>query len=274
MITKAYELPVDCILAIDEEIAICSYSLCNGIRKGKIQIIDPTDMMVRKEVSTSGTLDAIYSDGILYTANSQDITSYSNLKIKKQLKTEAINTYIHRDDNIYVANTNGEILVLDYELTLLNKINITKNPIWIIKKFENYLFFGDEAGFCYRYDLENNICCCFGDQRDGIIYIFFENDNVIISSYDSQIYIFNVFTLELNEIKKNVGALWRIHKYENHFYCSAIYDGLKIFDQKFNLIRSYKTESICYAIFLNLNKIFFSSFYDCKVFLAEKEEFI
>jgi len=274
MFEKSWSQQVDCILESDRGIILCSYSCEDGVRKGKIEHIDVVTMNVIEEISTSGTLDAFYHSGILYAANSQDITAYKDFKPLNKIETNALNTFVSHGDNVYVSNILGEISIFDFDLCLITKIHVSKEPIWIVRQYKNYLFFGDESGVCYRYDLDRKEHIVIGDKRKGIIEIFFNENTLLVGSYDNNLEIYDIDSLKLLETKKNVGSLWRIRKYLGFFICACIYDGLKIFDKNFSLLYSYKTDSLCYGLCLKSNFVFFSSFYEKKIFWFEINKFL
>ncbi|ORD95293.1 hypothetical protein A0H76_991 [Hepatospora eriocheir] len=76
--------------------------------------------------------------------------------------------------------------------------------------------------------------------------------------------------MKVIETFKNTTSLWKIIETETGYISAAIYDGLKFFDKKFNLLNEIKTKSICYAVCKIDNRIFYSSFYQKTVYVIKQ----
>lgn len=272
--SKDYGSPIDCIVETDNAMVLCSYEHSNGDREGKLQFVDKDTMEVKFEVPTSGTLHALYQDGRVYCADSRAIVALQDRRVIARLETESLSTYVSGGDHIYVANTSGEIRVLDADLRLVERINVSSEPVWVAKQFRSYLYLGDESGCCYRFSRDSGTHAQIGKKRLGILDIFFDNESILISSYDNNLEIYCLNTLELRETKKQTGSLWKIEKVGNVFVCACTYEGMKVFDEDFNLLRTYRTSSICYGLCIASGRVFWSSFYDNTVFWASLDELL
>lgn len=272
--SKDCGFPIDCIVEAGSAMVLCSYKHSNGNREGRLQFVDKDSMESRFEIQTSGTLHAFHQCGRIYCADSRAITAHQDFRIVASLETESLNTYISGGDCIYAASISGEIRVLDSDLRLVESVRVSCEPVWVVKQFGDCLYFGDESGCCYRYNRVSRIHTQIGRKRLGILDIFFDEDLILVSSYDDNLEVYCLNTLELKETKRHVGSLWKIEKTGKVFVCACMYEGMKIFDGDFNLLCTYKTNSICYGLCIVSKMVFWSSFYDNTVFWASLDELL
>lgn len=263
------DFPIDCILETDNFIVLCGYLYLNTNRSGCLYFQDKTTFEIIHMVETSGTLHACYKNSKLYLANSSDISIYKENVLITKKTTKSFNTYVCVDKYIYVADESGSITVYDDNLDQIDIISISKEPIWVAKVYENFLYFGNEMGFCYRFELETGKYETIGDKRLGIIDILVDSNNLIISSYDDNIEIFDKETLQIRRKILKTGSLWKILKLDDFFVCSSIYDGVKLFSKDFETLQQIKPSTICYGIHLIKNKLLWADFYDKKLLWAE-----
>ncbi|KAI5148682.1 hypothetical protein ENBRE01_0474 [Enteropsectra breve] len=265
---------IDAIAETDEFVVIGSYNYAaDGKRTGSVQFLDKETHTVSAYFPTSGTLSIAVHDNLVYAANCGSLEVYSSKGKIKEVSTETINTYIFCGPEILLADVTGKISIFNYNFELENEIKPSDAPVWIVKEIEGVIFFGTESGSSYAYKKDKREIFNFSKDRLGILD-FVKSENVLyVSSYDDAImsYSFDTFQ-KLDEIK-NVGSLWKIIKSGNRFYCSSIYDGLKIFDSEFKLLSSIATESICYAICLPSNNLlYWASFYDGTLMYSKLDE--
>lgn len=274
MLVKKFEYPVDAIAEYSNYIIICSYSLDGNIRTGKIQMLDKTNLNVLHEILTTGTLHAIVIKNKIFAANSRNISLYEDLELKSCYKTKSLNTFLIADDTfIYSSNINGEINIFDHELTSISVLKITEHPIWILKKYGDYLFIGDESGSLFKYDSTNNKCSKILKREYGIIEIYFENQKLILCTYGNFVEIFNLDNFECLKRIETGSSIWRISRHKEFYVCACMYDGLKVFDVDFNLIKTFQTDSICYGLCMVESNAIFSSFYEKIVCMVSSDDF-
>ena len=72
------------------------------------------------------------------------------------------------------------------------------------------------------YDLRNDILKKFGSKRSGIIDFLEMNDLIFVSSYDQNIEVFEIESLEKIRKILNVGAFWKMINKNNMIYCSCL----------------------------------------------------
>lgn len=265
--------PVDCIVDAGNAVVLCSYKYDSGIREGRLQFVDKESMSLLVEIPTSGTLHAFCQNGRLYCADSRAITAVQGQEIVASLETKSLNTYVSGGDHVYAASTSGEIMILSSDLELVDSIQVSCEPIWVVKQFGDCLYFGDESGCCYRYNLACRSHVQIGKRRLGILDIFFDNGLIHVSSYDGNLEMYCLRTLELREIK-HTGPLWRIEKAGCVFVCACMYEGMKVLDRDFKLLAARKTGSICYGLCIVSQRVLWSSFYDCTVLWAPLDELL
>lgn len=259
------DMPIDCIIESQKFFVCCGYQYLNNERGGCLYFLDKNNFKIIDSVATTGTLHAFFKENKIFVANSRDISIFEENNLLIKYPTHSINTYVFVDDYIYVADEKGCITVFDFNLTVIKTISITKEPVWIVKSSENYLYFGNEAGECFRYSIQSDSFCRIGKKRLGIIDIVIDSDSLFISSYDDNVEVFDRHTLELKKKSAKLGSLWKILKHGNFFICSAIYEGLKIFNSEFELIKQIPVKTICYAIHLSDNRIIWADFYNKKI---------
>ncbi|KAL6122864.1 hypothetical protein NUSPORA_00125 [Nucleospora cyclopteri] len=265
--------PIDTIVEFNNKIVAGSYNYDSEMqqRSGFLYIIDPIKNIVTDKIPTSGTLSLFSTKYKLYAANVKEIQIYDcNCKLISQYATKPLNTYVFVNNYIYVTNVDGELLIFDLKLQLLKTVKISKESIWIVKEIGCFIYIGTETGFLYKLNVNNikNKDECedklvqIGEKREGIIEIFDQNKSILISSYDDHTEVIS----KENSNKIKTGSLWKILHYNGYFYCAAMYEGLKIFDNDLNMIKTIKTDSICYGILIENNYIYFSSFYENRIY--------
>ncbi|KAM0681536.1 hypothetical protein GINT2_000049 [Glugoides intestinalis] len=265
MLTRSInlEFPIDFILETKEGIVACGYKHVSTGRTGALYLLSKDKLEIIRMVRTSGTLQAFYKNDKIYTANVSDITVFSeklDIISIKQIPTFSTCIFVASDE-VYVGDTNGNIYIFDDNLNIKSMLKLTKEPIWVIKCFENILYLGDESGVYIKYDLEEHIIKQQGKRKEGIIDIFLYNKILWISSYDENLIGYDEKTFEELKYIDKTGTLWRSFEKNEKIISSCIYDGVKIFDNEFNLIHHIETESICYAICSTTDKLIWAPFY-------------
>lgn len=256
------QCPIDCIFETNKYIVACGYLHTDANRSGMVYFIDKTTYKVLDSVETTGTLHGCCCGDRIYLANVDNVSLFHENHLIKICDTGSFNTYVCVHDGVvYVSDISGNIRVLDTELNQISIIKGSSRPIWILKRYMDRLYFGDEAGFTYYYDCRTSQIQQLGKQREGIIDMIFRNNEVFISSYDGNIEVYGLETSFMTRKIENVGALWKMIEYDGRIVASSIYDGLKIFDSEFNQITQIKTETICYGVYCVNDVVLWAPFY-------------
>ncbi|ELA42754.1 uncharacterized protein VICG_00069 [Vittaforma corneae ATCC 50505] len=210
---------------------------------------------------TSGTLQAFFNDGILYTANAADVSAFIDFDVLAKHDTSVMNTCIFVGANVYIGDIGGSIAVFDKKLKKKSEIRLSNSPIWTIKVLDNTLYAGDEAGHVFVYDLLEKAVVMIDEKRLGIIDIFRYEEHVAVSSYDESLIIYDSKSLRVISRHDKIGTLWKIVQKGNFIISSCIYQGLKIFDLQFNVLETLETEAICYAVCCTDTKLIWAPYY-------------
>ncbi|TBU05300.1 hypothetical protein CWI39_0693p0010 [Hamiltosporidium magnivora] len=259
----------DCVLFLNEEVIyVGCYSHLDGKRNGEI-ISYPEELFV----DTTGTLDLKLSDNKLFAANVSDISIYNaDLSLHHSIETTSLNTYIEPDNNIIVScDINGSLNIYDLSHGNKQSYNLSDNILWVCRKNDNYIYCGGESGTLFIKDIrtsENrNI-----NIENNITFVDIIGNQIYVCSYGNTLKIYDQRNYKLIKNIELDSGIWRIKRTDNHFFVSSMYDGFKIFDTKWNLLNSFKTDSICYGIEVYDKKVAFTSFYDKKVFVLNFNE--
>lgn len=260
MKSKNLKTCVDSIVVTNNNIVLGSYDHENGKREGRILFLDKNTKDIVYEHSTSGTLSLFARENTIFAANASDVAIYKDNVLVKKIETESLNTSIFVSDFIYVTDISGNLSIYDENLNLIKLIKISTEPLWIVKEIEKHIFVGSEDGMAYCYFGEN--VKIIGKKRLGILDFVKINKHLYISSYDDCIEVYEFSTFEFIKRIDKIGSAWKIIHKNSLLYCSCIYDGVKIFDCDFNLIKSFPTKTICYGICLSEKELIWASFYE------------
>ena len=239
-------------------------------RMGKIIVFDPETNNIIKEIITTGTLSLYTDNKFIYAANSNNIEIFDqNFNSIFKIITNAINTYMDIYENILIiSNIHGEFQFLNLINKSMNTIQVSKDPIWIIKIKDDIIYYGTEGGIFGSYSITNNTSTTICNTRLGIIDILIIDNYIYVSSYDNNIQIYNINENNIILFKTipNVGQLWKIIYYtyqeKQYFICADIHEGLKIFDINFQLLSFFPTKSLFYGLCIYNNYLYYSSFYE------------
>lgn len=257
--------PVDCIFESYKYIVACCYLHEDTNRSGIVYFIEKNTFKIVDSIATTGTLQGCCDGDRIYLANVNNVSLFHENQPIKTYNTDSFNTYIYMQDDIYVSDISGNIRIFDRELNQISLINGSSEPIWVVKRHMDRIYFGDEAGFSYYFHCDTNQIKQIGKQREGIIDIIFRNGEVLFSSYDGNIECYDIETLSLTRKIENIGALWKMIEYKDMIIASSIYDGLMIFDSEFKEIDQIKTETICYGICCINDVVLWAPFYSNKI---------
>jgi len=257
------ETPIDFLVETDEHLVACGYVFEQNTRHGGIYFLDKRTLVLLSSRETTGTLQACYSRGILYTANASDITAFVGFDKVASYPTAVLNTCIATDGcDVYVGNINGDIRIFDAELRLKAEVHISRNPIWTMKIADERLYLGDEGGCMSIYRLADGAIDRIEDGREGIIDILIDQETLRVSSYDEDLVIYDKKSLVEIKRHKRVGALWKMIQIGDYIVSSCIYQGVRIFDLDFKLLRSIETESICYGVCCLGSRLVWAPYYN------------
>lgn len=259
------EKPVDFLLETDNHIVACAYQFKENERSGALYFLNKETLELVSKGETSGTLQAFYKDGILYTANASNVSAFKETKELHRYNTEALNTCIFVEDFVYIGNVNGNIIIFNRELEKLSVLHLLENPIWVLKVHCGIAYIGDEAGTVLAYNLTDKSIHVIDKRAMGIIDIFIINGTIAVASYDEDLVIHDLNTFKVVKKHLKIGTLWKIIQKGNFIFASCIYQGLKIFDLQFNLLKAVLTESICYAVCCTDRQLIWAPYYSCYI---------
>lgn len=257
--------PIDCLVETDRHLVACGYVHKENTRHGGVYFLDKQTLELLSFKQTTGTLQACYSNGILYTANVSEITAFSGLNEVSKCTTTTLNTCIAADGDVYVGDIGGNVKILDAQLGLKADIHITDNPLWVVKVADGQLYLGDEGGCVFIYNLEDGSVSRIEDGRLGIIDIAVDRETLSVSSYDEDVVIYDKGSLVEIKRHKKVGTLWKMIQRDTCIVSSCIYQGIRIFDLDFRLLKSIDTESICYGICCLGEKLVWAPYYNSRI---------
>lgn len=260
-----FDTCVDSIVKYKEYIVMGGYDYDNTERKGKLIFMDEISEEIVNEIETTGIFLLKVFNELLYVVNIKKLQIYNNFELIKQLEftknifyTEVCEKYI------FVASQIGEIDVFDRnDYTFVHKIHENIESIWMMKVINSHLYFGNEFGELFCTDLETWETTKMHRYDTGIICIKHINDNVLATTYDGDVVVFQNYFLAKTWKTTNI---WRLEEFKDFYVCATMYDGLTIFDKDFNIIKQIETDSICYGLCLVGNVVYYSSFYTKTVY--------
>lgn len=240
------------IIIKDDKIIYGTYHLENNVRSGAIYIYNEflTD--------TSGTFQITKYNKSLITANSQDIMKIDNIIHK--IETPHMNTCLIIDNLLYSTQSNGNISIYNYNLEKQEEYIICKNHIlWCAEKVDNYLLCGCDCGNFIIYDIRTKNRQAI-KRESGIISIYKWNGKIYVGSYDGFLFVYD---LGFNIISKNkFGNVWKMINAGNYLATACMYDGVKIVNDNFDIIKKYDVKSIAYGLDIERDIMVFSDFYE------------
>lgn len=265
-------MPVDTLVDTETHVIAGCYHYDHGQRTGKIVFINKESLSITAEIETAGTLSLAIAHGLLYAANSDGLTVYDRGTLVRELRTDFINTHVTYGTRLIVTDTGGWMSLYDADLQLVERVRISSDALWAAREIAGRIFIGSEEGWAYVYDTTDHTAdrsaVRFGSRRSGILDFLLLDDRLLVSSYDGNLECFDLDSLEYRERIEGVGALWKIIREGDAIYAACVYDGVRIFDPDFRLLKHIPTESICYALLLDGPRIFWSSFYENCLFCA------
>lgn len=253
--------PIDYLIETDEHLVACGYEFRGDTRTGALYFLNKETLDVLLARETSGTLQASFNDGTLYVANAADVYAFIGFDVVARHDTPALNTCIFVDDNVYVGSTNGSISIFDKHLSKKAEVALSNDPIWAVKVLSGILYAGDEAGRVFVYDILEGAIAKVHEKRLGIIDIFRHKGCIAVSSYDEDLVLYDPDTLKAIGRCNKVGALWKTVQRGKFIVSSCIYQGLRIFDSQFRLLKTIDTETICYAVCCMDTKLVWAPYY-------------
>ncbi|SHH23205.1 WD40 repeat domain-containing protein [Thermosipho atlanticus] len=137
-----------------------------------------------------------YKDGVLYSGGwDNKLFAYNLNKMKvifsKTFKQPITHLKIYKN-SLIISFINGDIIKLNLTNLSIEKFFSTKSIIWNFDIFNNILGVGDEKGFCYLINLENNkLIRKFQAHRTTIFNVKLWQNKIITASSDNTIKIFD-----------------------------------------------------------------------------------
>ena len=271
------------IIYFNDFVYSASYIFENSVKSGfvikqKILSDSPTNNLSEiKRTKISASFHLLEYKSFIFSFNVDDITVLNtDLEVITIYKTDSSNIFaVLKDDHLIISTENGEILILNLEkfqenniLSVDHKIKITDFIIWSLEIVNDILYIGEDSGILHSFDYKSflktkNIKTTLKEifkEEIGITYIKKIDEKILIASYS------NLFELKDGKIIKidNFG-FWRILKYKN-FFIIAAGESLKILGRNFEMIKTINLKSHCYGLAIVENTVFFSSFYENKIF--------
>lgn len=97
-------------------------------------------------------------------------------------------------------------------------------------------------------------------RNSGITSIYSKDGIILVGAYDGKLIEYDKVYKQKQE--HDLGNVWRIVQIEDNLGLSCMYDGVKIIDTNYNIIKTYETKSIAYAIDYNQDRLVFSDYYE------------
>lgn len=266
------DVPMDCLCCTSSALVAGGYLFNEGVRSGKICFYSLESMGIEGEFTTSGTLDIKINEQTLYSANSSDVSAiHLGSESTTKIATAHINTYVEVYGNgVFVSDVGGRINVYDREMTSAKVIKAGNAPIWVLKASDKELTCGSEDGILRFMDIRTFSEHHRVKRTSGITSIYECLEYLYVGSYDECIEIIDKRKYEIIKKVRVGGGIWRICKEGEMFYLSCMYEGLKICDRDLNVIEKFPTNSIAYGLTVKDSKVFFTSFYDKKIYKLER----
>lgn len=254
------EQEVSSIIFSNDDIIFGTYHLENEMKTG--QIYKNNHLICE----TSGTFQIIETGNSIYSVNNKDIMKISEKVLK--IDTDNINTSIYNDVNIFISQSGGSILILDQNFNIQKNIKLCSDHIiWIVKKYDDFLLAGCDCGNFIIYNLKNETKKII-KRNSGVISIHKKNNYFLVGSYDGFLNIYNNDFEEVNKLP--LGNVWRIIDIEDNLGLACMYDGVKLIDQNYEIIKTFETKNIAYGIDYDKNRLVFSDFYEKCYYSIEK----
>ncbi|KAG5858605.1 hypothetical protein KMI_13g18970 [Encephalitozoon hellem] len=266
------EIPIDCLCCTSSSLVAGGYLFNEGVRSGKIYFYGLEGMNIESELATSGTLDIKINEQTLYSANSSDVSAVhlaSGSVVR--MDTAYVNTCVEIcDSNVFASDVEGGVGVYDNGMRFLKAIKVSEAPIWVLKASGKELICGSEDGMLRFIDTRTFSERHRMKRASGITSMYECPEYLYVGSYDECIEIIDKRKYEA--VRKVVigGGVWRICREGGAFYLSCMYEGLKICDDELNVVERFPTNSIAYGLTVKDSKVFFTSFYDRKIYKLER----
>ncbi|AFN83272.1 hypothetical protein EROM_070210 [Encephalitozoon romaleae SJ-2008] len=266
------DIPIDCLCCTSSALVAGGYLFNEGVRSGKIYFYSLESMNIEDEFTTSGTLDIKVSEQTLYSANSSDISAiHLGSRSTIKMETAHINTYVEvYGSNVFVFDVGGRVNVYSKEMTSAKVIKAGDAPIWALKASDKELICGSEDGMLRFVDTRTFSEHHTMKRTSGITSMYEYLEYLYVGSYDECIEIIDKRKYEIIKKVRVGGGIWRICKEGEMFYLSCMYEGLKVCDCDLNVMEKFPTNSIAYGLTVKDSKVFFTSFYDKKIYKFER----
>ncbi|KAF7683673.1 Diphthine methyltransferase [Astathelohania contejeani] len=259
MIIKT-EQEVDCIsYDYKGNLVYGCYHHENNIREGIICFNIEKEIFIK----TSGTFNIIHHNNLLYAANVSDITIYNNNNNIHSISTQQMNTSIDIAHGIIsVSQSNGFLCIYDENLNKIHESNLSNDILWTTRMMDRVILVGGEDEHLYMIDSKSNTKIKEINRSGVVTSMLYEDYLLYVGSYDEHVNIYDIRNYKLLKRIKIGGGVWKITKLGDGFILACMYEGVKVYDKDWKMIKNYKTESIAYGLSVHGNQIAFSSFYD------------
>lgn len=261
-------MPIDSLCHKGSVLVAGGYVLDEGRRSGRVYLYDLESMGELGSIETSGTLDTKVSGDTVYLANSRDVAGMHLGSMETaRVGTGDINTYVGvADGMVLVADVGGRIGMYSKEMRHLKDVQAAEAPIWVVEAMGSSVVYGSEDGEVRFVDVRGWSEQSRMSRGSGVTSIYEEGQYVYIGSYDEHV---EVVDRRMYEVVRRVqvgGGVWRICGGRQGLYMSCMYEGMKVCNRDLEVVERYATGSIAYGLAVTEHKVFFTSFYDRKIY--------
>lgn len=260
--------PVDSLI-LGANIIAGSYSYEDGVRKGEVSSLDVNTGEVLHSKGTSGTFNIKKWKGLVFSANvsSVKIMKEKNLEILKSHETACMNMDIDvAEEAACTVTEDGKILLFDQDLSLVSGCKVSEEILWSVFKTGSTVYTGGDSKCVYEFDTRTGGFQTVLDTEDVVTMVHIDKNLLHVGSYGGNIEVYDVRNYR-RIMTKNVGGAWRMRVDKDKICVSCIFSGVKVFTKTWDMVRSFDTASMAYAIDMYNDDIVFSSFYEKKVFM-------
>jgi WD40 repeat protein len=261
--------PVDSLI-LDSTVIAGSYSCDGEARVGAISVLDTVTGDVLFSRETSGTFNIQKYGNAIFSANASNVAmmSVDGLDVLKDYETNSMNTDLAVAINsLSAATTCGSVRVFDLLLNIIDEHKVSQEMLWSISCYGNVLYTGGDDKQVYEWDLRSKTHRCVVKKSDVVTMVKIWDNLLYVGSYDKGIEVYDTRNYQ-QLCKRDLGGAWRMGVDGEAIFVACIHDGVKVFDREWNLVESFRTESIVYAVDMHEGVLAFSSFYERKIFLA------
>lgn len=244
---------VDRILQHNDFLYCFTYEHNENIRNGKI-LKYSHDFIVQNEHDSSGCLDAVIRNNLLYTVCSDRIEILNlNLKVQDAKLLNSVGLCITTTDTDFFAGCIDGTLQNSH-----TNLKVSNHALWAVSVNDKVIYTGGDSKILYIINDKTEKLSL----NHIIISLFQKWPYLFIGTYEKRIFRLD---LRINEIVEEYilpGSPWYIHQENEKIIMPAMYDGFMTSDLDFARINYYPCDGLIYDCCLWSGSIFFASFYE------------